>query len=501
MTLSLAGVCEAALSTDAVPLSAVKAEAVPVIWRVQLEGRVSVRLPNPGLTMEIGRQLPLFQQTERDYVAIVESADGTPALAVFPRVTSGGYTAWITAERQLVFSQRTRSLAGAFTFDENETLPLVRETPPAFLVQVERYGRRIAFPIPRQTKGVNLVPVPLVEPKPAVAPAAPAPLAATAPPVAAVPVAMPPAAEIPEAGIDEDAQELSVEQIKNEVLSGIMVEVDRLRQERAAKMAAEAEAEARKAPEPAPVVAVAPEPVPVVVTQIVQVVTREVPAAVAAPPPLPSGSWFESMLAFYDTHAIRILQGCVVILLVLLLVVEMDKRRRRSSAGAAAMPAKSTAVNQVSTLYSVSSVGESVTQGPTGHAMAPAATATMASRPKPTPATSTQHADLGGTLDGAMLPQVVQYFTSSRESGRLRIRREDGTEEYLFFDSGRIIDAQSGGINGRDAAYRILLRRGGSFVFSRGDCSNHQRTIREDSMAILLEAHQMMDEAADGRRA
>ena len=42
----------------------------------------------------------------------------------------------------------------------------VRELPAAFVVEVERYGRRVNLSLPRQTRGVTLVPVPLAEPRP-----------------------------------------------------------------------------------------------------------------------------------------------------------------------------------------------------------------------------------------------------------------------------------------------------------------------------------------------
>jgi hypothetical protein len=107
--------------------------------------------------------------------------------------------------------------------------------------------------------------------------------------------------------------------------------------------------------------------------------------------------------------------------------------------------------------------------------------------------------DLSGTLDGYLLPPVVQFFCSARETGRMVIHQADGRREELFFRNGQIVDARCGNIKGRDAAQMILRRRQGSFQFRRGLAENHPHTIQQETMTLLLEVHHMEDEANASR--
>ena len=107
--------------------------------------------------------------------------------------------------------------------------------------------------------------------------------------------------------------------------------------------------------------------------------------------------------------------------------------------------------------------------------------------------------DLSGSLDGLLLPQVVQFFCSARESGLMLIHDNDRQYDELLFNDGQIIDARWGTIKGKQAAQTILQRRKGTFHFRRCSMVGQSRTIHEETMALLLEAHQIMDESRDHR--
>ena len=95
------------------------------------------QLPNPKLLLETGKQLPLFQQSKDSYVALTTDSEGGLHLTAFPRYVGNAPTAWVSLENILVFGHRSPSIEGNFKFDRDEMVPLLRETPEAYVVDVQ----------------------------------------------------------------------------------------------------------------------------------------------------------------------------------------------------------------------------------------------------------------------------------------------------------------------------------------------------------------------------
>ena len=69
-----------------------------------------------------------------------------------------------------------------------------------------------------------------------------------------------------------------------------------------------------------------------------------------------------------------------------------------------------------------------------------------------------------------------------------------GRVEKLVFDKGQIIDAITGNRCGDAAVDVILRRRQGAFRFTREDTSKRLRLIQQETMSLLMEAAQKIDE-------
>ena len=102
--------------------------------------------------------------------------------------------------------------------------------------------------------------------------------------------------------------------------------------------------------------------------------------------------------------------------------------------------------------------------------------------------------DLTGTLDNYSIGQIVQFFNSSGDSGRLVVDPASGEASEICFHEGHIISASIGKLDGENAVYAILRSREGSFIFHREDMSNVPRVIFQDTMSLLLEGSRLADE-------
>lgn len=487
-------------------------------WLVQMSGRMTLSLDDPGIVCEIGRQLPLVQQNDKCFVALVENAEGEKQLCAFPRYFGNESIAWISAEKLLVFSRRTESTTGNFIFDEDEMLPLLKETEKSYIVEVQRYHRRAAVEVSKTAKGVLLIPTQPVRPvssdgliasSPKTAPAVKSSFAPVdqTPFVSATAVAVSDAEQVP--------PELSVAKIKEEVLQELLLELDKAKQERAVERGMEKKPPADDPPTlqqqtpPTPLAQPVEKPQPVVVVLPPTAPAQPVSAPENQEPKVRRhGSWpqepadkgyISDLMGMFLRENFRIL--AVATIMIPLIVFAMSRMRTRANKIAVnpvaatvprragrAKPSTATPVTAAPTastpvtteVFTFSSVGQSITLDTMKHQLA-------------------DRGDLSGTLDGFILPQVIQFFCSGHESGLLTIQQATGQAEELVFKEGQIIDARSGGVRGRAAAHIILQQRSGTFYFRRGAEADRERTIMEDTMSLLLEVHTIMDEARNTR--
>jgi len=108
----------------------------------------------------------------------------------------------------------------------------------------------------------------------------------------------------------------------------------------------------------------------------------------------------------------------------------------------------------------------------------------------------TADGDLQGALENFSIGQVVQFFHVNSESGTLTLSARNGSgPDTLLFVDGRIVDGRSGHENGTEAVLQVLRRRKGNFAFTRGAINPDVQRIKADTMSLLLEAHQLVDEA------
>lgn len=545
----------ATLTTEVLPNSTVPATAPVLSWQVRMGGEVALAVEDQGLTMEIGQQLKLFQQNEKYYITLIEAYDGSTSLCAFPRFSGREPSGWVSAEKLFVFSHRARSVDGTFLFDADESVPLLRENESSYLVDVVRNGRRIALEVPKRTKGVVLVPkqqhvavTAAVRPPPVASRTTPQQLPSN--PGNAVPpanTAKLPVDNEPLMGASpEPPAEISVAKIKEQVLEELMLELQKAKQQRVAnqqtvvspKAVTEEDITRAVAAQIAAVkasVATQPQSIEVVRVDAPSAATLRPPDPVETPdvaairpaaPPVKPPSYFQILaMTFLRENAVALLLTGLALPLGIVAVrrwrhrhshepasmeqvqphVRVPMVRLPSSASHAAtaglplsnhahaagpggispayptQPTISPSVpNPASQVFTFSSIGQSVPADAMRHQLE-------------------DHGDLSGTLDGHILPQVVQFFASARESGCMMIRQQDGQCEELYFQEGQIVDAKSGGARGKQAAHLILQRRRGTFHFRRGNMSDHVRGITEDTMALLLEVHQLIDEARTSR--
>lgn len=490
---ALAGVCRATISAEMIAPATVRADAPSITWQVKMGGHVAVDLDNPNVAYEAGGQLPLFAQTEDSYIAIITTYDGATRLCGFPRFVQNESSAWVSAEKLLVFARRTASVRVVFSFDKDEVVPLLRENGDGYTVEVQRHGRRLSVDVPKKTPGVVLVPVQaeaanLRSEKLRTGRAGFAPSAGSAATVSVPSVPRVSAPSADSSAYSETLRELARAKMEEEILQDIYDKVERQRATDAVAREITGHTEKTDQPQPpnipTPVVTVEaakPAPLPVVLTVSA---SREDPKPAKKMPRKQEEKQTlrQLLLAFFRENAVPLILTGIMLPLGIILASRWRERHPKElhsgqrQTGQAAAPAPAMA----SEVFTFSSVGESVSPEGLRH------------QPE-------DDGDLSGTLSGYILPQVVQFFCSARESGRMMIRQNSGMTEELIFHDGQIIDARSGNLGGKDAAHAILLQREGKFSFHRGNTAGRKPSIREETMALLLEAHKHIDEVRDSR--
>lgn len=104
---------------------------------------------------------------------------------------------------------------------------------------------------------------------------------------------------------------------------------------------------------------------------------------------------------------------------------------------------------------------------------------------------------MSGKLSMIGLLDVVQTLMIARQSGRLNVSRRMDSG-VLYISGGQVLDATLGRMKGEDAFYSMARWTEGSFSFISEERSNIPRTVKRDTMHLMMDAARMMDEGQGG---
>ncbi len=100
-------------------------------------------------------------------------------------------------------------------------------------------------------------------------------------------------------------------------------------------------------------------------------------------------------------------------------------------------------------------------------------------------------APLEGDLESDTFPEVLQFLFVTGKTGRITLH-EGSREGMICLESGRVVHAQLGELEGLAAFRRMCFAQQGWFRFEPG-ASAPRRTMRADGIALLLESARQKD--------
>jgi len=501
-----------------------------------VDSGVYIPLRDLGLTYTVGKRLPLFQETRDYYVVKVSTPEYGERLCAFPvRNRRGEGTAWVTNEKLLIFGRETSSCAGRFYFSRGELIPVLAEGPNGYLVEISRFGRKVQLVVPKGQPGFQFVKAPPAQPTAPTPPSAEEVKQITVPPPAPTqtgtvtvqrvhhaatgagrekPAPRPRTAALEakprETGHAPAAGRPAATGAEEEAGKEYIIEI---------KIPKELQPPAEKAPAPAPtgrvmVVARASRPArPAAAPSSAKAVTRAAPAVsaetapgvpqaagpgtstgalpasakaaaagastaevtraaeaapptpvstVSAPPPtvVVSGGGFWSGLGLV---ALQIVLVVVVIEAILILRL---KRQLASSSLPVAEQVEFVTVGETSPTDFYLQLAE-------------------------------EEGDFSGVLVNLSLAELVQLLHNTEDTGVLLLKNSEGSIiGQFFFKNGEVIDAFYEEDRGSEAFKRAFYEEAAvaSFAFKRKPLSGRRRTIREQTIKLLMEAVKDSDE-------
>jgi hypothetical protein len=99
---------------------------------------------------------------------------------------------------------------------------------------------------------------------------------------------------------------------------------------------------------------------------------------------------------------------------------------------------------------------------------------------------------LTGHLSDLSLSELIEFFCNQRKSGRLKVLYPQGAG-YFYLQSGSVVDARIGVLQGIDAVYYALTLPNAEFEFSV-DAQAGNRTINQPWTQVVLEGLRRLDE-------
>lgn len=120
--------------------------------------RSAVTIPRiKHLTMQVGDQIPLFQQNEKYFIGVVRDGDGEKRLAAFKRVDlQNRASAWVTAQKELIFAREVDAVKGKVYLRKGENLPVVTLGSKNIRVEMTRYNQTVELDVPARLKGLYI---------------------------------------------------------------------------------------------------------------------------------------------------------------------------------------------------------------------------------------------------------------------------------------------------------------------------------------------------------
>jgi CheY-like chemotaxis protein len=101
-----------------------------------------------------------------------------------------------------------------------------------------------------------------------------------------------------------------------------------------------------------------------------------------------------------------------------------------------------------------------------------------------------------GRLEEMSMIDLLQSLEMGQKSCRLVVQK-DGESGELYFASGQCRDAKSGGVEGDEAVYKVIMWTEGEFEidFNAANASTKTTTTR-NTTGLLMEAMRLMDESS-----
>lgn len=97
-----------------------------------------------------------------------------------------------------------------------------------------------------------------------------------------------------------------------------------------------------------------------------------------------------------------------------------------------------------------------------------------------------------GELKDLPLPDVVQLIDSSSKSGRLSLKR-DKFDGSIYFESGKIVHATLGDLEGEEAVHSMAVWTEGRFLFVTNAVPD-KKTITRSNTNLMMEGARRLDE-------
>jgi hypothetical protein len=99
---------------------------------------------------------------------------------------------------------------------------------------------------------------------------------------------------------------------------------------------------------------------------------------------------------------------------------------------------------------------------------------------------------LTGHLSDLSLSELIEFFCNQRKSGRLKVLYPKGAG-YFYLQSGSVVDARIGVLQGIDAVYYALTLPNAEFEFN-AEAESVGRTINQPWTQVVLEGLRRLDE-------
>lgn len=425
--------------------------------------------------VQIGKPLRLYQELTNAYIVKVEQPDGSYALGAFPKYDKKGQaTAWITKDKSVFFGMVVPSMPAGFTLEPGENLPVVGQTSRQWIVALRRHGDEITIRLAKNRPDIRYQkPVVTVKKGPSrqerleeelrkyqsaeETPAEPEP-----------PKESSGLRSFFGIGSKKDADKAG----KSRRIVIAKGEGDELIAEIDGQKLGEMNSklpEAKSSPE---------EPGPEEGPPVIQAAAEPEPI----PEETPDGPAKEKtdVTKLIQRIAIAVLGAGLLIAVVVRIVQKKkandfqipDLKIKKSAAP------KEKAKKKEPETPAKTDVQEELTDASVYFKKL-----------------ANNKVDFSGSLSSFSLLDLIQFLNSTKETGDLQIRDDNGGEKAeIFFSKGEIIDAVFGKKTGVAAIFSLVKSTEGNFAFFRKKESEARRTIEMPTMSLMLEASKNMDE-------